>query len=193
MSQLRTALLILLLFTLITGVFYPLAITGISLVIFPGKANGSIIEKNGRRVGSELIGQQFTSPEYFWSRISATDPFPYNASASSGSNYGPLNSALLKATRDRIDRLRTADPENRMPIPVDLITASGSGLDPHISIAAASYQIPRIARERNLSEEQIHTLIVRCTDARDLGFLGEPGVNVLRLNLALDDISKGNR
>ncbi len=183
----------LLLFTLITGVFYPLAITGISLVIFPGKANGSIIERNGKLVGSTLIGQQFTSPKYFWSRISATGPFPYNASASTGSNYGPLNSALMEAAKDRINQLHAADPNNKQPIPVDLVTASGSGLDPHISIAAASYQVARIARERNLSEQEIHALIARCTDARDFGFLGERGVNVLKLNLALDDITKGNR
>jgi K+-transporting ATPase KdpC subunit len=189
LKHLRPALLMLLFLSLITGVLYPLVVTGISQAIFPSKANGSIIEKNGQPVGSSLIGQQFTSPKYFWSRLSATSPFPYNASNSSGSNYGPLNPALVKAAKDRIDQLHPADPANQNPIPVDLVTASGSGLDPHISIAAAFYQLPRVARERNISEETLRQLIDQYTDARDFGFLGEPGVNVLRLNLALDDRS----
>ncbi len=194
LKHLRPALLMLLFLSLITGVLYPLVITGISQAVFPSKANGSIIEKNGQPVGSSLIGQQFTSAKYFWGRLSATGPFPYNASNSSGSNYGPLNPALLKAATDRIDQLHSADPTNHKPVPVDLVTASGSGLDPHISIAAAFYQVPRVARERSIPEDKLRALIDQYTDPRDLGFLGEPGVNVLRLNLALDDMSpsKGN-
>ena len=188
LKYLRPALSMLLFLSLVTGVLYPLAVTGVSQVVFPSKANGSIIEKKGRLVGSSLIGQQFTSAKYFWSRISATGPFPYNASSSSGSNYGPLNPALMKTTKDRIDQLHSADSTNHNTIPVDLVTASGSGLDPHISIAAALYQVPRVARERHISEETLRELVHQCTDPRDFGFLGEPGVNVLRLNLALDDI-----
>jgi potassium-transporting ATPase KdpC subunit len=194
LKHLRPALLMLLFLSLITGVLYPLVITGISQAVFPSKANGSIIEKNGQPVGSSLIGQQFTSAKYFWGRLSGTGPFPYNASSSSGSNYGPLNPALLKAAADRIDQLHSADSTNHRPIPVDLVTASGSGLDPHISIAAAFYQAPRVARERGIPEDKLRGLIDQYTDARDFGFLGEPGVNVFRLNLALDDMSpsKGN-
>lgn len=190
LTHVRPALLMLLSFTVITGVFYPLLVTGIGQVLFPSKANGCIIEKNGQAVGSALIGQQFTSPGYFWSRLSATGPFPYNAASSGGSNYGPLNPALLKAAKDRVDLLHAVDPANSKPIPVDLVTASGSGLDPHISIAAAIYQIPRVARERNLSEQYVREFVDRYTDPRGLGILGEPGVNVVELNLALDDISK---
>ncbi len=195
LKHLRPALLMLLFLSLITGVLYPLVVTGICQVVFPSKANGSIIEKNGQPVGSSLIGQEFTSAKYFWSRLSATGPFPYNASSSSGSNYGPLNPALLKAAKDRIDQLHSADPTQQKPIPVDLVTASGSGLDPHISIAAAFYQVPRVARERSISEQQCRVLIDHYTDPRNFGILGEPGVNVLRLNLALDDMSpsKGNK
>jgi potassium-transporting ATPase KdpC subunit len=188
--HIRPALLMLLFMSLITGVLYPLLVTGIGQVLFPSKANGSVIEKNGKAVASTLIGQQFTSPGYFWSRLSATGPFPYNAAASTGSNYGPLNPALLKAAKDRVDLLHSADSNNTRPIPVDLVTASGSGLDPHISIAAALYQIPRVARERNIPEGRLHELIDEHTDGKDLGILGEPGVNVVKLNLALDDISK---
>jgi K+-transporting ATPase ATPase C chain len=180
----------LLFMSIITGVMYPLLVTGIGQVLFPSKANGSIVYGSGRPVGSSLIGQQFTSPQYFWSRPSATSPFPYNASASTGSNYGPLNPALLKATKDRADLLHAADSTNSNPIPVDLVTASGSGLDPHISIAAAMYQIPRVARERGIYESRVHDLVNQYTDPRGLGILGEPGVNVVELNVALDELAK---
>jgi len=188
LKHLVTAVLSLLLFTIITGLLYPLAVTGIAQVIFPDKANGSLIKKDGRVVGSSLIGQPFSDPKYFWSRLSATAPYAYNAASSSGSNYGPLNPALLDAVKGRIHDLKVADSLNTKPIPVDLVTASASGLDPHISIAAALYQLPRVARVRGLKEEQIQPLIKECTDGRQLGFLGEPGVNVLRLNLSLDDL-----
>jgi len=193
MQQLRAALIMLLLFTILTGVLYPLAVTGIAQAIFPGKANGSLIEKNGQVVGSELIGQQFTSPKYFWSRLSATSPVPYNGSLSYASNYGPMNSSLTDAVKGRADQLHKADSTNLQPIPVDLVTASGSGLDPHISIAAALYQIPRVAGERKISVDALRTLVNRFTDQRDLGFLGEPRVNVVELNLALDDLSSSSK
>lgn len=189
-KHIRPALLMLVFMSLITGIIYPLAVTGLGQIFFPSQANGSIIEKNGKAVGSSLIGQQFTSPKYFWSRLSATSPFPYDAAASAGSNYGPLNPALLKATKDRVDLLHSVDSTSTKPIPVDLVTASGSGLDPHISIAAAMYQLPRVARGRNLPEQRLRELVDRYTDSRGLGILGEPGVNVVELNLALDDISK---
>jgi len=181
------------LLTLITGVIYPLLVTGLAQVIFPHQANGSLILRDGRAVGSELIGQSFDDPRYFWGRLSATGAFAYNAfnaetlTGSSGSNYGPLNPALLEAAQARVDALRAADPGNRAPIPVDLVTASGSGLDPHISVAAALYQLPRVARERGLSEDQVRQLVDENTEGRQLGFLGEPRVNVLELNLALDE------
>ncbi|MBI5471064.1 MAG: potassium-transporting ATPase subunit KdpC, partial [Ignavibacteriae bacterium] len=185
----RAALMLLLLLSLITGVLYPLAVMGLSQILFPAEANGSIIERSGQAVGSALIGQQFTSPKYFWSRPSATSGFPYNASSSSGSNYGPMNPALLNATKRRAEQLRSLDPTNTQPIPVDLVTASASGLDPQISVAAALYQMPRVARARNLSEEKVRALVEEHTVARGFGFLGEPGVNVLELNLALDNIA----
>jgi len=181
------------LLTLITGVIYPLLVTGLAQVIFPHQANGSLILRDGRAVGSELIGQSFDDPRYFWGRLSATGAFAYNAfnaetlTGSSGSNYGPLNPALLEAAQARVDALRAADPGNGAPIPVDLVTASGSGLDPHISVAAALYQLPRVARERGLSEDQVRQLVDENTEGRQLGFLGEPRVNVLELNLALDE------
>ena len=178
--------MLLLLFTLITGVLYPLVVTGIAQAVFPHQANGSLIEKDGKTVGSELIGQQFTSPKYFWGRVSATGPIAYNSAASTGSNYGPMNKALLDATKGRVDQLRAADSLNRLQVPVDLATSSGSGLDPHISVAAAAYQVPRVARERNLSEADVRSLVNRFTDSRDWGFLGESRVNVLKINLALD-------
>ena len=193
-SQLRPAFLMLLIFTVITGVIYPLAVTGIAQLVFPHQANGSIVMANGKAVGSELIGQQFDNPKYFWGRLSATGDFPYNAfnaetlTGSSGSNYGPLNPALTKAAQDRIDALKAADPTNTLPIPVDLVTASGSGLDPHISIAAALYQVHRVATARGLSEDQVKSLVDKYTQGRQLGFLGEPTVNVLELNLALDGL-----
>lgn len=188
LKQFRPALVSLLLLTIITGVIYPLLVTGIAQVAFPAQANGSIIMKDGKAVGSGLIGQQFDQPQYFWGRLSATGPFPYNAAASSGSNYGPLNAALLDAVKGRVKVLKDADSANAAPIPVDLVTASGSGLDPHISIAAALYQVSRVARARGMSEDAVKALIDKNTEGRQLGFLGEPTVNVLKLNLALDGI-----
>jgi K+-transporting ATPase ATPase C chain len=192
-AQLRPAIVMLLLLTLITGVIYPLAVTGIAQVIFPHQANGSLIIKDGEAVGSELIGQQFDDPKYFWGRLSATGTFAYNAfnadnlTASSGSNYGPLNQALLDAVQARVDALKASDPANTAPIPVDLVTASGSGLDPHISVAAALYQIHRVAQARGLSDEEVQALVNEHTQGRQFGFLGEPTVNVLELNLVLDE------
>jgi K+-transporting ATPase ATPase C chain len=185
-NQIRPAILSLLLFTLITGGVYPLLVTGIAQLIFPSQANGSLIHRDGTVVGSDLIGQSFDAPNYFWGRLSATGSFPYNAAASSGSNYGPLNPAFISAVQARIDALHTADPGNNQPIPVDLVTASGSGLDPNISIAAAMYQMPRVARARGMPESDVIALVNRYTENRQLGFLGEPRVNILRLNLALD-------
>jgi K+-transporting ATPase ATPase C chain len=186
-SQLRPAFLSLVLLALITGLIYPLLVTGISQAVLPDQGNGSLIVERRQRLGSELIGQPFEGPQYFWGRPSATGPFPYNAAASSGSNYGPLNPALLDMVQARIDALKAADPENTQPIPVDLVTASASGLDPHISVAAALYQLPRVARARGLSEAQVRALVDRFTEDRQFGILGEPRVNVLKLNLALDD------
>jgi K+-transporting ATPase ATPase C chain len=193
-SQLRPAFVMLLIFTVITGVIYPLVVTGIAQAAFPSQANGSLIIVNGKAYGSELIGQQFDDPKYFWGRLSATDTFPYNAfnadnlTGSSGSNYGPLNPALREMVQARIDALKAADPDKRLPIPVDLVTASGSGLDPHISIAAALYQFHRVAQARGLSEADVKALVDRYTEGRQFGFLGEARVNVLLLNLALDGI-----
>ena len=173
-------------FSILTGILYPVAITVISRLLFPSNAEGSMIRSNGKILGSELIGQPFSDPKYFWSRLSATAPYPYNAAASTGSNFGPLNPALTDAVKGRIKDLRSADPGNSQPVPVDLVTASGSGLDPHISIAAALYQLPRVAKARNMKEDQIRSLVDKFTETRQLGFLGEPRVNVLKLNLALD-------
>src|SRR6266498_5415137 len=195
-SQLRPAFFMLLIFTVITGIIYPLVFTGIAQVAFPQQANGSLIIKDGKAYGSALIGQQFDDPKYFWGRLSATGDFPYNAfnaetlTGSSGSNYGPLNPALTKAVQDRIDALKAADPDNTLPIPVDLVTASGSGLDPHISVAAALYQVHRVSTARGLSEAQVKSLVEKYTEGRQFGFLGEPRVNVLELNLALDGLIK---
>ena len=193
-SQLRPAFLMLLVLTVITGLIYPLVVTGIAQVVFPHQANGSLIVIDGKAYGSELIGQQFDDPKYFWGRLSATGDFPYNAfnaetlTSSSGSNYGPLNQALMQAVKARVDALRAADPGNTAPIPVDLVTASGSGLDPHISIAAAQYQVHRVAQARGLSNEAVQDLVKHYTKGRQFGFLGEPTINVLELNLALDGI-----
>lgn len=187
LKQLRTSAIAIILFTVLAGVIYPLMVTGIAQLVFPGRANGSLLQKNARTIGSELIGQQFSNPKFFWGRPSATGPFAYNAAASSGSNYGPLNPALLDGVQKRIKDLKDADPLNTQPIPVDLVTASGSGLDPHISVAAALYQLPRVARSRNLSEDRVRSLVNLNTEGRQLGFLGESRVNVLKLNLALDD------
>jgi K+-transporting ATPase ATPase C chain len=193
-KQLRPAIVSLLLFTLITGVVYPLVVTGIAQVAFPHQANGSLMVINGKTYGSELIGQQFDAPKYFWGRLSATGDFPYNAfnaetlTGSSGSNYGPLNPALFKAAQARIAALKAADPSNTAPIPVDLVTASGSGLDPQISVAAAMYQVPRVAAARGMSEAEVRSLVDEYTQGRQFGFLGEARVNILELNLALDGI-----
>ena len=186
-AYLRPALMSLILFTLITGVVYPLVVTGIAQVIFPFQANGSLIVKDGKVVGSALIGQPFDEPKYFWGRPSATSPFGYNAGASSGSNLSPTNPDLVKAVQGRVEALRAADPGNTGPVPVDLVTASGSGLDPHISPAAAIYQVSRVARERKLSPDTVRALVDRHIEGRFLGLLGEARVNVLALNLALDE------
>lgn len=185
-EHVRPALVVMFLLTVITGLFYPAVMTGLAQVIFPDKANGSIITRDGEAVGSELIGQSFDDPRYFWGRLSATGPVPYNAGASSGSNYGPLNPALFEMVQARIDALHAADPDNMAEIPVDLVTASGSGLDPHISPAAAYYQVARVARERELDETVVRHLVEEHIQERQLGVWGEPRVNVLELNLALD-------
>jgi K+-transporting ATPase ATPase C chain len=181
--------------TLIAGVIYPLVVTGLAQAIFPYQANGSIIlGKDGKPLGSALIGQQFDDPKYFWGRLSATAPVPYTAfnadklTGSSGSNYGPLNPALKSAVQARIDALKAADPTTTAPIPVDLVTASASGLDPHISPAAAAYQVARVAKARGMDEAAVRALVAQHTEDRQLGFLGEPRVNVLELNLALDGL-----
>jgi K+-transporting ATPase ATPase C chain len=188
-NQLRPAIISLVLLTLITGLIYPLLTTGIAQVVFPRQANGSLIVQDGQVVGSALIGQPFDDPKYFWGRLSVTAPVPYNAAASSGSNYGPLNPALFDMVQARIDALRTNDPTNQLPITVDLVTASGSGLDPHISPAAAEYQVARVARARGLDESVVRQLVVEHTEGRTLSVLGEPRVNVLELNLALDALN----
>ena len=185
-AQSRTAIVMLAALTVLTGLIYPLVITGIAQVAFPRQANGSLIVQDGKAVGSSLIGQPFDDPKYFWGRPSATSPFPDNAAASSGSNQGPTNPDLAKAVQGRVDALGAADPGNAAPVPVDLVTASGSGLDPHISPAAALYQAPRVARERKLDVEAVRALVERHIEGRTFGILGEPRVNVLALNLALD-------
>ncbi len=186
LAQLRPAILVLVLLTVVTGVVYPLVVTGIAQAVFPFQAQGSLVVKDGKVVGSALIGQPFDDPKYFWSRPSATSPFADNAAASSGSNLSPTNPDLVKAVQGRVDALRAADPGNTAPVPVDLVTASGSGLDPHISPAAALYQVSRVARARKLDLEAVRQLVDRHIEGRSLGLLGEPRVNVLALNLALD-------
>lgn len=189
-EQLRPAIVILLLLILLTGLAYPLTITAVGRVAFPHQSGGSLISVNGQVVGSELVGQAFDDPRYFWGRPSATSPFPYNAAASAGSNLGPANDELTRAVQARIDALRAANASlgvvNSAPVPVDLVTASGSGLDPHISPAAAGWQVGRVARARSLPEETVRALVDKNTEDRQVGFLGEPRVNVLQLNLALD-------
>jgi len=180
------ALRMLVVLTALTGVVYPLLVTGVAQVAFPRAANGSLIVVNGKTLGSDLIGQPFDDPKYFWSRPSATSPQPYNGASSGASNQGARNPALADAVRDRIKALRDADPDNKAPVPIDLVTASGSGLDPHISVAAAEYQIGRVAKARGLTTQQVRVLVERNTQGRTLGVLGESRVNVLGLNLALD-------
>ncbi len=190
MSQLKPSLVLLVLLSVLTGLVYPLAVTAIAYVLFPAQAGGSlIVRSDGTTIGSRLIGQPFDHPRYFWGRLSATGPFAYNSAASSGSNLGPLNPTLVENAQARIAALRQADPANRNPIPVDLVTASGSGLDPHVSPAAARWQAGRVARARGLPPADVEALIARHTAGRQLGFLGEPRVNVLALNLELDAIA----
>ena len=186
LTDFRRSLVLLVVFTVITGLLYPLVVTGLAQVMFPDQAKGSLIERGGKAVGSSLIGQPFGDPKHFWSRPSTTSPYPYNASASSGSNQGPTNPAFAEAVAARIKALRDADAGNTAPVPVELVTASASGLDPHISPAAAGYQAPRVARVRGLSAAKVRALVAESTEGRQLGFLGEPRVNVLKLNLALD-------
>jgi K+-transporting ATPase ATPase C chain len=187
-EQLRPTLLALLVITLITGGLYPAVVTVLAQWLFPWQANGSLLERDGKAVGSALIGQNFTDPRYFWGRPSATTPAPYNAGSSSGSNLGPTNPALLDEVKARIAALREADPSNTAPIPVDLVTSSGSGLDPHISPAAADYQVNRVAKARGLDPAKVQDLVRKHLEHRQWGILGEPRVNVLQLNLALDSL-----
>jgi potassium-transporting ATPase KdpC subunit len=187
MRILRQATVSIIVFTVITGVIYPLIVTGVAQLVFPRQANGSLIYNNGKTAGSSLIGQSFSSPKYFWARPSATSPMPYNAASSSGSNLGPLNPALMDNVKARITQLKAADAASKAIVPVDLVTASGSGLDPDISPAAAQYQVTRVAKARNLDDAEVRELVVKFTKNRQLGILGEPRVNVLELNLALDN------
>jgi K+-transporting ATPase KdpC subunit len=191
LEQLRPAAVGLVIFTVLTGLIYPALITGLAQLLFADEANGRIITTaDGADVGSALIGQQFTDPAYFWPRPSATGGIPYNGASSSGSNYGPASDDLIAQVEGHIAAYQAVDPNNDAPIPVDLVTSSGSGLDPHISVAGAEYQIARVARERGLSEDQIGELVERYTEGRTLGVLGEPRVNVLKLNLALDELDR---
>lgn len=185
LKEFRPAVVLFIMLTLITGVIYPLLVTGFAQ-LFAGKATGSVLEVNGRTMASSLIGQPFSDPRYFWGRPSATSPQPYNGAASSGSNQGPTNKALADAVADRIKALREADPTNQMPVPADLVTASASGLDPHISPQGAAYQLSRVARARNLPQTRLNDLIASHTEGRTFGVLGEARVNVVSLNLALD-------
>lgn len=186
LKEIRPAISIFLLLTFVTGIAYPLLVTGIAQGIMPNRANGSLIARGGKPIGSSLIGQNFSDPEYFWGRPSATSPMPYNGAASGGSNLGPTNPAQIDAVKARVKVLKDADPDNRLPIPVDLVTASGSGLDPDISPSAAHYQISRIAKARKIDPERLRRLVVEHTEGRQFGIFGEPRVNVLQLNLALD-------
>jgi len=186
LASLRPALVLFLLLTVLTGFLYPLVVTGLAQLLFPARAAGSLVTRDGHAVGSRLIGQSFSDPKYFWSRPSATTPQPYNGTASTGSNLGPLNPALRDAIKPRVAALRAADPGNSAPVPIDLVTASASGLDPEISLAAANYQAARVARARGLAPERVQALIAQHAEGTLLGVLGEPRVNVLELNLALD-------
>jgi potassium-transporting ATPase KdpC subunit len=185
-NLLRPAFMLLLVMTVITGAIYPAVVTGIAQLLFAHQANGSIVERDGKLLGSELIGQAFSDPKYFWSRPSATAPFADNSASSNASNLGPTNPALTDAVKQRIDALRAADPADAAPVPVDLVTASGSGLDPHISPAAAKYQLTRVARARGIGEDELAKFVRQATEGRTFGILGEPRVNVLKLNLLLD-------
>jgi K+-transporting ATPase ATPase C chain len=185
---LRQAVACIVVFTVITGVIYPLIVTGVAQLVFPRQANGSLIINNGKTVGSSLIGQSFNNPKYFWSRPSATSPIAYNAANSSGSNLGPLNPALAENVKARIAQLKAADAASKPLVPVDLVTASASGLDPDISPASAEYQVARVAKARNLDDTEVRELVVKLTKSRQFGILGEPRVNVLGLNLALDNL-----
>ena len=185
-TLIRPALTLFVLLSVITGLVYPLAVTAVAKLAFAHQAAGSLIERDGKVVGSSLIGQNFSAPKYFWGRLSATTPMPYNSAGSGGSNLGPLNPALVDAVKGRIEALKAADPNNHEPVPVDLVTASGSGLDPHVSVAAARYQAARVARSRGLSAEVVQAAIARHSEGRLFGLLGEARVNVLELNLDLD-------
>ena len=188
LAQLRPAVIILAFFTVICGLLYPIAVTGLAQIVFPSQANGSLLNSAGAPLGSALIGQPFDGPRYFWGRLSVTPLFPYNAAASAGSNLGPSNKALVEAAKSRAEALRASDPDNAAPIPVDLVTASGSGLDPDISVAAAMYQVPRVARERALDQDAVKSIVIAFIEDRQIGILGEPRVNVLKVNLALDGL-----
>jgi potassium-transporting ATPase KdpC subunit len=190
LKQFKQAFLLLIAFSVLTGIVYPLAITGIAQIVFPKQANGSLIYRDGHPVGSSLIGQSFTDPRYFWSRPSATSPMPYNAESSGGSNLGPTNTDLAKAVQERIAAIRKFDPDNKAPIPIELVTSSASGLDPHISPAAAEYQVARVAKARGLDENTVRQLVVKHIEGRTLGLLGEPRVNVVELNLDLDSVRR---
>jgi len=189
-KQIKPAILSFVVLSVITGILYPLLVTGIARLFFRNKADGSIIYRNGRPVGSSLIGQTFNDPGYFWGRPSATSPVPYNSASSSGSNLGPLNPALTDAVKTRVRAYKTADPDNTYPVPVDLVTSSASGLDPHISLAGAYYQIPRVARLRGLTQDAVRAIVRKHASGRLLGLMGEPVVNVLELNLSLDEHGK---
>jgi K+-transporting ATPase ATPase C chain len=189
-EQIKPAILIFIILTVVTGIIYPILVTGIAELFFHNKANGSLIYRNGKPIGSALIGQSFDDPKYFWGRLSATTPVSYNASSSSGSNIGPSNSALFNEVKARIKALQAADPDNKIPIPVDLVTSSASGLDPHISLAAATYQILRVARARGLTQDMVRGIVDKHTSNRFLGLIGESVVNVLEVNLALDELKK---
>lgn len=186
LKQLRPVFVVFIMLTAVTGIAYPLLVTGVAQLLFPEQANGSLIPQKGGYAGSELIGQFFDDPKYFWGRLSATPDFPYNSASSSGSNLGPSNPALVGEVKGRLEALKKADPGNQAPVPIDLVTSSGSGLDPHISPAAADYQVPRVARARGLSGDRVRSLVGEFIEPRQWGFLGEPRVNVLKLNLVLD-------